>query len=183
MRLGDNLVMHEFVPDDVIKSIRQEIETSTFNIPYQEHLAGNIKEEYALESCFDTVKYYVEEVANLYKQEEYELESLWVNFMKKHEFNPCHTHGGDLSFVMFIEVPYDIKDEEKVFPDAGSPCAGYFFFQYCDILGKIAEEQIPVDKTYEEKMFMFPAGLRHGVYPFYTSDKHRITVSGNLRRL
>jgi len=30
---------------------------------------------------------------------------LWVNFMKPGDFNPVHTHGGDYSFVIFLDVP------------------------------------------------------------------------------
>ena len=40
---------------------------------------------------------------------------------------------------------------------------------------------IDVDKSFEGKMLMFPAKLQHLVYPFYTSDKERITVSGNIK--
>jgi hypothetical protein len=39
---------------------------------------------------------------------------------------------------------------------------------------------IDVDKSFEGKMLMFPNSAYHTVYPFYTSDDYRITVSGNL---
>ena len=39
---------------------------------------------------------------------------------------------------------------------------------------------IDVDKSFEGKMLVFPSKLQHLVYPFYTSDEHRITVSGNV---
>ena len=42
-------------------------------------------------------------------------------------------------------------------------------------------DSIPVDKSFEGKMIMFPASQYHAVYPFYTSDEERITVSGNLK--
>ena len=35
-------------------------------------------------------------------------------------------------------------------------------------------------KSDEKKIIMFPAGLNHVVYPFYTSDDYRITISGNV---
>ena len=38
-----------------------------------------------------------------------------------------------------------------------------------------------VDKSFEGQMLMFPAPLQHIVYPFYTSDESRITVSGNIK--
>ena len=40
--------------------------------------------------------------------------------------------------------------------------------------------QVYVDKEFEGKILMFPAGLSHCVYPFYTSNKKRITSSGNI---
>ena len=39
---------------------------------------------------------------------------------------------------------------------------------------------IQFDKTYEGKGFIFPAFLKHVVYPFYTTDLPRITMSGNI---
>ena len=39
---------------------------------------------------------------------------------------------------------------------------------------------LPVDKTWEGMMLMFPSKLHHSVYPFYTSDEKRISVSGNI---
>jgi len=29
-------------------------------------------------------------------------------------------------------------------------------------------------------MIIFPSIIQHGVYPFYTSDEYRISVSGNI---
>ena len=76
-------------------------------------LAGIIKEEYAYE---DRAKY-VDEIAQFlgvydlayqkWKNEEYKhkpeylLKSLWVNYMKKSEYNPPHDHADYLSFVIF----------------------------------------------------------------------------------
>ena len=47
--------------------------------------------------------------------------------------------------------------------------------------GKIISTTAPVDKSFEGKMFMFPATQSHLVYPFYTSNEYRITVSGNIK--
>jgi hypothetical protein len=37
-----------------------------------------------------------------------------------------------------------------------------------------------VDNTWEGKMALFPADLNHIVYPFYTSEDYRISISGNV---
>jgi len=47
-------------------------------------------------------------------------------------------------------------------------------------LGNIRSHDLPVDKSYEKKLLLFPATMRHSVYPFYTSDDYRISVSGNF---
>ena len=47
--------------------------------------------------------------------------------------------------------------------------------------GSINCKPIDVDKSFEGKMVMFGAKHLHEVYPFYTSDDYRITISGNLR--
>jgi hypothetical protein len=52
----------------------------------------------------------------------YVLTSLWVNFMKKHEYNPPHDHADQLSFVIFLDVPKEIKEEAKAFKgQSGGP--------------------------------------------------------------
>ena len=48
-------------------------------------------------------------------------------------------------------------------------------------MGRITPAMVPVDKTYEGTIVMFPSEMLHAVYPFYTSDDYRISVSGNLR--
>ena len=50
-----------------------------------------------------------------------------------------------------------------------------------DHFGKITDFSLSVDKSFENKMIIFPAELHHLVYPFYTSDDYRITVSGNIK--
>ena len=36
------------------------------------------------------------------------LDSLWINFSQKHDYNPPHTHTGALSFVIYCQVPKEI---------------------------------------------------------------------------
>ena len=47
-------------------------------------------------------------------------------------------------------------------------------------MGDIFPLELDVDKSFEGQMVMFPSKLQHLVYPFYTSDDYRITVSGNI---
>ena len=48
-------------------------------------------------------------------------------------------------------------------------------------LGEIITHCVDVDKSFEGKMLMFNSIQSHMVYPFYTSDDYRITISGNLK--
>ena len=47
------------------------------------------------------------------------LESLWINFMNSGDFNPIHTHENDLSFVLFLKVPKEIKKENEEYKKHG----------------------------------------------------------------
>jgi hypothetical protein len=87
-----------------------------------------------------------------------------------------------MSFVIWIKVPYDIETEKRNAPGSrsNSNFPGHFEFSYCNILGNITHKQIPADKSYENYICMFPAKMVHCVYPFFTSDDYRITISGNF---
>ena len=118
----------------------------------------------------------------LNKKCDYMLQSLWVNYQKKHEFNPTHIHTGIYSFVIWLKVPYKIEDEiaRSASRNSRMKCPAHFQFSYTDSMGQISHELIPVDETYEAVICIFPAKMNHQVYPFYTSDDYRISVSGNI---
>ena len=60
------------------------------------------------------------------------LQDLWVNFQKQHEFNPMHNHTGLWSFVIFMKIPYDWREQYEIpfFKESGDPSAGNFQFVY-----------------------------------------------------
>lgn len=157
-------------------------------LDYTDKLAGIIKEEYAYEKKED----YLPEVAQclgIYdvafqrwksdpyeKKPEYMLTALWVNYMKQHEFNPPHDHSDQLSFVIFLKVPEEIKKEQKEYKGkSGGP--GSLSFLY----GEGNRQAITYQSVHpnEGDMFIFPAWMKHYVAPFY-SDVTRISVSGNV---
>jgi hypothetical protein len=158
------------------------------------NLAGNISREFVLEDCHS----HVENIAfglmdSFEKQTNWMqrncnsnvenstiiLREAWVNFQKKYEFNPAHNHSGALSFVIWMKIPYTYE-EENGDNLANKKSKGAFEFTWADASGNIREDLLPVDSTYEGTMCLFPSKLRHTVYPFYSSDEERITVSGNL---
>jgi hypothetical protein len=49
-----------------------------------------------------------------------------------------------------------------------------------DSRGAVGQHIIEADRSYENKMIIFPSSLQHCVYPFFTSDDYRISLSGNI---
>jgi hypothetical protein len=109
------------------------------------------------------------------RQGKLRLDTLWINFSQKHDFNPPHTHTGILSFVIFCQVPEKIFEVQA---DSNTQRAGEIHFQYGEPISKLQGCEYPI-KPYENLMFIFPAELRHFV-PAYWVDAERISVSGNF---
>jgi len=93
------------------------------------------------------------------------LRNLWVNYQRKNEYNPMHTHSGIVSFVIFTDIPYG-PEERNTHRSNGA-------FQ-------LEAEVLPVDKSWNGVILMFPSTTKHAVYPFKSTDTERVTVSGNL---
>lgn len=110
----------------------------------------------------------------------YEPSQTWVNFQKKGEYSPIHTHSGAYSWTIWVRVPYKIADEREVYGDIENNQAASYNFHYTDAYGQMSAIHLPVDETFEWKMVFFPSGLSHSVNPFMTSDDFRISVSGNI---
>src|SRR6056300_955795 len=110
---------------------------------------------------------------------DFKADDLWINFMKAGDFNPIHTHDGDYSFVVFVDVPKQLEVEQKKF-EGTSVQPGALLFEYTQQAkprwATTGSHVLP--KTGD--MIMFPALLQHWVCPF-KSKVTRISVSGNLR--
>ena len=163
-----------------------------------DELAGNLKHEYSIPKGKAAVSpflmrliiehqkkypdFFKQAHSTLnYKHCEIELFNLWVNFQKKYEFNPMHVHDGLYSFVIWHKIPYKIDEEKaRLKMKEIDKRAGMFAFLFTGLDGKIHSEALPVDNSWEGKCALFPAKLNHLVYPFYTSDDYRISISGNL---
>ena len=44
----------------------------------------------------------------------FNLEKLWVNFQRQHEFNPMHDHGGIFSFVIWMKIPTSYEEQRQL---------------------------------------------------------------------
>ena len=116
----------------------------------------------------------------------YKLEFIdtWVNFQKKYEYNPVHHHSGDLVFVIWIKIPYKLQDELNHPSSIMSNSGAASKFQFTNISNKfsnISKNLLDIDESFEGKMIIFHSKMEHTVYPFFTSDEYRISMSGNLK--
>ena len=160
-----------------------------------DRLVGHIQKEFKMYKNFDMYNTVLSALAGVFDKEFPEylkeltvtknnyplvLESLWVNFQKKHEFNPIHHHTGVFSFVIWVKIPYNLNDELCVFAEPSKICTSLFRFHYVDKT-QIVTHSIEVDKSHEGLICFFPSNLNHSVNPFYTSDDYRISIAGNMR--
>ena len=99
----------------------------------------------------------------------------WINVQERGEYIPNHDHDGVLSYSIWMTIPYEVEEEL-----ANSKFASTFQISYLSIVGDQLYHTIAVDKSMEGTLIMFPANLKHCVYPFYTTDKRRISISGNI---
>ncbi len=127
------------------------------------------------------VKKYLEEFSknrnNDLTSKNWYLQSLWVNYQKQYDFNPPHNHSGSLSFVIYLNVPEELKSEGKLWKNNG-PKPGAIVFQYGEELPLVNNKVMFMPTTGD--IFIFPASLVHLVIPFRSSNVERISVSGNI---
>ena len=183
------------LPKNIIDVLWGYVDKATERLNHR--LAGNIDESLVLEDEDDTFLLFLTPVIERYlntlrvKMSDYDkisnklkLESLWVNFQKKHEFNPNHNHFGLMSFVIWMKIPTDWREQHDLpfAKNSNHPVTSDFQFTYSDILGNIQDYSIPMDSEKEGVILLFPSRLRHQVYPFYNCDEQRISISGNIVR-
>ena len=185
------------IPEQFRSGIIEEIERlkKTKEDPYNSGLVGVIDDEYGmrgltaneefvsflklLTTAYDTHFKDVSESKGDFDGEIVPRKLFWVNFQKRYEYNPIHTHSGLYSFVIWIKVPYDLQEEKNLFPDNPSPesiCSFSFVYN----AGNIMTHGIDVDQNYEWEIVLFPSFRHHIVTPFMTTDEPRISIAGNL---
>lgn len=105
----------------------------------------------------------------------------WINIQEKGEYIPNHTHDGIAAYVVWVNIPYDVEEEIEYGKQYNKePSTSCFEFTYPTITGNVTNKKLKVGKDWEGKIIMFPSMLQHCVYPFYTSDENRISVSGMI---
>jgi hypothetical protein len=105
------------------------------------------------------------------------LNSIWVNEMKEHEYNPVHVHQGNLSTglssVMILKLPESFGVE---YSSSEQPQNGRL-----QILGSTSGQFAKIDYQPEvasRDFYIFPYDMRHCVYPFNGQGLRR-TLAAN----
>jgi hypothetical protein len=208
--LSSTIVQLFKLPQQMIDYLWERIDIAK-KVPVcvKDTLAGNISHSYNLEDPRDLVvqklynivynsvdnpkmfEFINMEIRNSYRRSGLEnvrlephLDNLWVNFQKKGEFQPIHSHSGSFSFVIWMDIPYHYKDEAKLhFAKSNSkkpPGGNFSFVTSSDTSRGVKEYYIEMSPEFNGYCCFFPSDLSHQVYPFYTSDKDRISISGNI---
>lgn len=180
------------------KRIDKIIENPDHEINYSEKLVANIKRSYDLSDSKKILEDHVIELIKEYDRKypgyilskdcisaetSIGIHDVWVNIQKAGEINPNHCHPGIFSFVIWMYVPYTVKDQQINLP--GAPVNGLFEFTYTQITGTINHIVLPADRSWQGKICLFPSSMQHCVYPFNSNNPNdlRITVAGNVRFL
>ena len=161
------------------------------------HLAGNISSSHLLmdrgnwfwlNTLKPLCKKYIEEFYDVglkiptNQMHPYYLKEWWVNYQRQGEFNPLHDHTGVYSFVIWMKIPFDYREQnkKKFAAHSNNPVISAFQFQYNNLFGQSEFYNYCLSSEDEGSMLFFPAQLDHQVYPFYDCEEDRISVSGNV---
>ena len=195
--LGQSVLRYQ-VPLTIYNTINSIYETNFNRLPKANpQLVGKIEKEHSLffngipnnkmhphnlltqdvKQWFHTVmQHYLE--WNKIKGYKMHLNSIWVNTMYEHEYNPVHVHQGSLftglSSVMILKLPQSFGVEYSS-PD--QPQNGKL-----QILGSTNGQFANIDyqpNFKERDFFVFPYDMRHCVYPF-NGPGYRRTLAANM---
>ena len=162
----------------------------TLKEPYNHSLVGQIKQESLYDLEKDTwiskeLEIYINTWISGWQHfssnpdfnPEYRLNSLWINETKAKEYNPIHHHiNGDLSFIIWLEVPEEMINEAETNETAAiNPGNTGFIYGEEKELYITQRNFVPMKNT----IMIFPADLRHFVMHF-NSNVTRTSVSGNI---
>tara|TARA_R110000824_G_C15134626_1_gene669381 strand:+ start:49 stop:684 length:636 start_codon:yes stop_codon:yes gene_type:complete len=136
------------------------------------------KFEIYIKSYVDAAKNYADNIPMKRILAGWYLEKLWINYQKANEYNPPHEHTGDLSFVIYLQVPEEIvKENEKMKGVHNNDGPGVINFWVGSNMPFAINKFSKMPSAGD--IFIFPAWLPHYVNAF-KSDVERISVSGNI---
>ena len=195
--LGQSVLKYE-VPLDIYNILNSLYESHYPHLPKANpQLVGKIEKEHSLffdgppnnkmhphnhvpqnvvQWFMETFKHYLD--WNNIKEYKMHLNSIWINTMFEHEYNPVHVHQGSLftglSSVMILKLPQSFGVEYSA---AEQPQNGRL-----QILGSTNGQFANIDyqpEIVERDFFVFPYDMRHCVYPF-NGPGYRRTLAANM---
>ena len=126
---------------------------------------------------------YLKSINILNKKTDLFIDKPWMNLQRKYEYIPNHIHDGILSYNIFLKIPYaekKLRRNKKEIPFIGSKFNS-FEFSFTNVCGQPQHHSMNITKKDEGVVFLFPSQLTHCVYPFYDTNKLRISISGNVK--
>jgi hypothetical protein len=105
-----------------------------------------------------------------------------INLQRKYEFFPSQTRSGALTWLLWLQIPYNLEDEDNVssLVETGVKAASRMEFIYNTLDCGTRSQYLDVNQSHEGRLIMFPSFLRHAIHPFFTSDDHRVFMTGNV---
>ena len=183
-------VMQTKVPDYIIKKLKTEGKKAKTS--YNHSLAGHLNHQFLYPPKVQQWFYSeIHPIIQAYRKGhckfhgiedltvELQADDLWVNYMQPGDFNPIHTHGADYSFVLFLDVPKQLKKEQENYKGTSAK-PGSLMFEFTQQAKPRYATTGTAVLPQTGDFYMFPALLQHWVCPF-KSKVTRISVSGNLR--
>ena len=195
--LGQTVLRYQ-VPLDVFNTINTIYETKYPALPpANKQLVGKIEKEHSLfyqgkdtskmhhhNVLTTNVLHWIDKAMSHYldfnriKGYKKFLNSVWVNTMFEHEYNPVHVHQGTLftglSSVMILKLPESFGVE---YSSEHNPMNGKL-----QILGSASGQFAAIDyqpELKERDFYIFPYDVRHTVYPFNGTGFRR-SLSANM---
>ena len=122
-------------------------------------------------------------------KEDMQIHGLWCNDQVKAEFNPIHSHDGMYSFVFYTKNTvtqesatsnkWDTTPMTDTDMGGNQALAGSIELHYGE--PAFCNQHSMLHFPQEGDLLIFPAWLRHSVYPFYCEGE-RISVAGNVHQ-
>ena len=110
-----------------------------------------------------------------------EFNRFWVRITTSDQYQSIHNHQGIFSFVVWLKIPTDWKEEQEGDLGFAHPDASDFVLQYTNTLGQIQQRNYKLDPSMEGTILIFPSDMNHLVYPSYTkASEYRIAVAGDV---
>ena len=180
LSLAKDLAEQSRAKDDasyrLVGNIKEQREDISIDVQFRSIVDKHIKDfmKHQIDKQSLTIIKDADKPYNLnFEEMEYSLgQGPWFNFMSCGEFNPLHNHHGEVSGIIMIQVPEEISDENL---DNNNP--NYLTRGQLEWVS--ADSQNYRITPQEGSIFLFPAYLKHTVYPFQ-SNVERITSSWNV---